>query len=216
MAKRLVIGMSGATGAVYGIRMLEVLRATDVETHLVISKAAEMTIVLETDYTVKYVKGLADHVYDVENVGGAIASGSFETMGMAVAPCSIKTLSGIANSFNVNLLIRAADVTLKEGRPLALMVRETPFHRGHLRLMMQAAEMGAVIIPPILSFYKRPKSIDDIINQSVGRVLEFFSIRLNTFKRWSEEDGRKALELLKDERKGKGEIKVFSKEEENG
>ena len=214
MAKRLVIGMSGATGAIYGIRMLEVLRETDVETHLVISKAAERTIVLETEYTVKYVKGLADHVYDVDNVGGAIASGSFETMGMAVAPCSIKTLSGIANSFNVNLLIRAADVTLKEKRPLALMVRETPFHRGHLRLMMQAAEMGAIIVPPIPSFYKRPESIGNIVDQSVGRVLEFFSIRLNTFKRWSQEDGHKALELLSNERKQQVRVKVLSKEEE--
>ena len=167
MSKRLVIAMSGATGAVYGIRMLEVLKDTDVETHLIMSKAAELTIRLETDYDVDYVKSLADCDYNVENVGAAVASGSFETMGMVVIPCSIKTLSGIANSFNVNLLIRAADVTLKEGRRLVLMVRETPFHKGHLRLMLQMADMGALIAPAIPSFYKKPQTIDDIVNQTV-------------------------------------------------
>lgn len=206
MNNRLVIGISGATGSVYGIRMLEALRDTEIETHLVISNAAEKTIQLETDYRVDYVKGLADYVYDIDNIGAAIASGSFETLGMVVIPCSIKTLSGIANSFNVNLLIRAADVTLKERRTLALMVSETPFHKGHFRLMAQAADMGAIITPPIPSFYKRPKTIDDILNQTVGRILNFFGIKLNTFERWSEEDGERAMELLHDERKKRGSI----------
>jgi len=206
MKKRLVIGISGATGSVYGIRMLEVLRDTDIETHLIISNAAEKTIQLETDYTVDYVKGLADCVYDIDNVGAAIASGSFDILGMVVIPCSIKTLSGIANSFNVNLLIRAADVTLKERRKLALIVREAPFHKGHFRLMAQVADMGAIIIPPIPSFYKRPKTIDDILDQTVGRILDFFGIEINTFKRWSEEDGERAMVLLNNERKQKNPL----------
>jgi len=195
--KRLVVGVSGATGSVYAIRTLEVLKKTEIETHLIISSAAEKTILLETDYAVDDVKNLADYVYDNDNVGGAIASGSFETIGMVIIPCSIKTLSGIANSFNVNLLIRAADVTLKERRPLALMVRETPFHKGHLRLMMQAADMGAIITNPNPSFYKKPKTLDDIINQTVGRILEFFDIKLDLFKRWSNEDGKRSGELFK-------------------
>jgi len=198
--KRLVIGISGATGPIYGIRMLEMLRDVDVETHLVISGASETTIKLETDYEVEYVKSLADCVYEINNVGGAIASGSFETIGMVVVPCSIKTLSGIAHSFNENLLIRAADVTLKEGRKLVLMVRETPFHKGHLRLMLQASEMGAVIAPAIPSFYKKPKTIDDIINQNVGRILDFFGIEVNFFERWSQEDSQKARDIINNER----------------
>jgi 4-hydroxy-3-polyprenylbenzoate decarboxylase len=196
MTKRLVIGMSGATGAIYGIRMLEVLKDTDVETHFILSRAAELTTRLETDYAIDYVKDLADVCYEVDNVGAAIASGSFETMGMVVIPCSIKTLSGIANSFNVNLLIRAADVTLKEERKLALMVRETPFHKGHLRLMLQMADMGALIAPAIPSFYKKPKTIDDIVNQTVGRLLDYFDIKIDLFQRWSFEDGKKAMEIL--------------------
>lgn len=197
MKKRLVIGISGATGPIYAIRMLEALKTVDVESHLVISGASETTIQLETDYHVDDVKALADCVYDIRNVGGAIASGSFETVGMVVAPCSIKTLSGIANSFNENLLIRAADVTLKEKRRLVLMVRETPLHKGHLRLMLQAADLGAVIAPAIPSFYKKPETIDDIVNQSVGRILDFFNIKVeNIFKRWSGEDSQRASEIL--------------------
>jgi len=199
MSKRLVIGMSGATGAVYGIRMLEVLKDTDVETHLVISKAAEKTIQLETDYEVGYVKNLADCVHDILNVGAAIASGSFETIGMVVIPCSIKTLSGIANSFDTNLLIRAADVVLKERRKLVLLVRETPFHKGHLRLMQQAADMGAILAPPVPAFYNKPQTLDDIINQSVGRALNFFDIKLDLYKRWTMEDGEKAEALMNKE-----------------
>jgi 4-hydroxy-3-polyprenylbenzoate decarboxylase len=200
MKKRLVIGISGATGSIYAIRMLEALKDTDIETHLVISGAAETTIQLETDYQIDYVESLANFVYDIDNVGAAIASGSFESMGMVVIPCSIKTLSGVANSFNENLLIRAADVVLKERRTLVLMVRETPFHKGHLRLMAQAADMGAVIIPPSPSFYTKPKTIDDILNQTVGRILDFFGIRLGLFKRWSGEDGERAMEILKEGR----------------
>ena len=196
MKKRLVIGMSGASGSLYGIRMLEILKDTDVETHLVISNAAEKTIQLETDYQVDYVKGLPGVTYDINNIGAAIASGSFETMGMVIVPCSIKTLSGIANSFDTNLLIRSADVTLKERRRLVLMVRETPFHKGHLRLMTEASDMGAIIAPPIPSFYKRPETIDDILNQIVGRMLDFFDIKVDIFKRWSAEDGDRAMELL--------------------
>ncbi len=199
-SKKLVIGISGATGPIYGIRMLEALKDTDIETHLVISGASETTIKLETDYKMNYIKGLADRVYDIKNVGGAIASGSFQTLGMVVAPCSIKTLSGIAHSFNENLLIRSADVTLKEGRKLVLMVRETPFHKGHLKLMLQAAEMGAVIAPAIPSFYKKPKTIDDIVNQSVGRILDFFDIKVGLFDRWSEDDSQKAMDLLSEKR----------------
>ena len=199
-SKKLVIGISGATGPIYGIRMLEALKDTDIETHLVISSASETTIKLETDYKMNYIKGLADRVYDIKNVGGAIASGSFQTLGMVVAPCSIKTLSGIAHSFNENLLIRSADVTLKEGRKLVLMVRETPFHKGHLKLMLQAAEMGAVIAPAIPSFYKKPKTIDDIVNQSVGRILDFFDIKVGLFDRWSEDDSQKAMDLLSEKR----------------
>ncbi|MDY7037657.1 MAG: UbiX family flavin prenyltransferase [Thermodesulfobacteriota bacterium] len=195
--RRLVIGISGATGVDYAIRMLETLREIDVETHLVVSNAAEKIIQLETDRPVDYVKGLADYVYDNNNVGAATASGSFETYGMVIVPCSIRTLSGIANSFSMNLLIRSADVTLKERRRLVLMVRETPFHKGHLKLMLQAADMGAIIAPPIPSFYKNPETIDDILNQTVGRVLDLFDIKVDILKRWSKEDGERAREAFK-------------------
>ena len=197
MMRRLVIGISGATGVDYGIRMLETLKEIDVETHLVVSNAAEKIIQLETDRPVDYVKGLADYVYDNNNVGAATASGSFETYGMVIVPCSIRTLSGIANSFSMNLLIRSADVTLKERRRLVLMVRETPFHKGHLKLMLQAADMGAIIAPPIPSFYKKPETIDDILNQTVGRVLDLFDIKVDILKRWSKEDGERAREAFK-------------------
>ncbi len=187
MKKRLIIGLSGATGPIYAIRMLEVLKKVDdIETHLIISNAARETIKLETEFQLDYVEDLADVVHDNDNVGASVASGSFETIGMVVAPCSIKTLSGIANSFNVNLLIRAADVVLKENRKLVLMVRETPFHKGHLKLMLQAAELGAVIVPAIPSFYQKPKTIDDLINQSAGRILDIFGIKPpGLYKRWS-------------------------------
>lgn len=184
---RIVVGMSGSTGAIYGIRLLQVLSGLkDVETHLVISNPAKETIVMETEYTVKQVEAMAYKVYGINNIAASIASGSFKTDGMAVIPCSIKTLSGIANSFNDNLLVRAADVTLKERRRLVLVVRETPLHTGHLRLMTQAAEVGAIITPPMPAFYHKPKTIDDIINQTVGRVLDLLEVdHPDLFKRWN-------------------------------
>lgn len=201
MNKRIVIGMSGATGAIFGIRALETLRETDIETHLIISNAAKRTIRLETSYKVSEVEALADYCHDVDNIGASVASGSFKTLGMAVLPCSIKTLSGIANSFNVNLLIRAADVCLKERRRVVLMVRETPFHKGHFQLMMRAVDMGAIICPPIPSFYKKPKTLEEMVDQIVGRVLDLFDIETNLVKRWSERDGAEAMALLERERK---------------
>ncbi|MDF7681460.1 UbiX family flavin prenyltransferase [Enterobacteriaceae bacterium ESL0689] len=185
--KRLIIGISGASGAIYGVRLLAVLRdITDVETHLVISQAARQTLALETDYTLREVQALADVVHDPRDIAATISSGSFKTAGMVIAPCSIKTLSGIVHSYTDGLLTRAADVTLKERRPLVLCVRETPFHPGHLRLLLQAAEMGAVIMPPVPAFYQRPRTLDDIINQTVNRLIDQFDITLpqDLFLRW--------------------------------
>ena len=170
--KRLIIGMSGASGQIYGIRMLEMLRdVAEVETHLVVSQAARMTIAQETDYDPRAVEALAHVVYRPGDIGAAIASGSFATAGMIVAPCSIKSLSAIAHSFDSDLLSRAADVQLKEGRPVLLMVRETPLHLGHIELMAQAARIGCIIFPPAPEFYSRPQSVDDIVNATVGRAL---------------------------------------------
>jgi 4-hydroxy-3-polyprenylbenzoate decarboxylase len=183
----LVVGISGASGVIHGIRALEVLRGVpDIETHLVLSSAAGQTIVLETDYSVQDVEALADVVHRFGNVAAPISSGSYRTMGMLVMPCSIKTLSGIATSFSDNLLLRAADVTLKEGRRLVIVPRETPMHLGHLRLLVQAAEMGALVMPPMPAFYHRPQSLDDIINQTVNRALDLFGIELaeDLFQRW--------------------------------
>ncbi|MBI5029801.1 MAG: UbiX family flavin prenyltransferase [Chloroflexi bacterium] len=184
---RIVVGMSGSTGAIYGIRLLQVLaELKEVETHLVISTPAKETIALETEYTIKQVEALAHKVHGINNIAASIASGSFQTDGMVVIPCSIKTLSGIANSFNDNLLVRAADVTLKERRRLVLVVRETPLHVGHLRLMVQAAELGAIITPPMPAFYHKPKTIDDIVNQTVGRVLDLLGVaHPDLFNRWN-------------------------------
>ena len=188
--KRLIIGLSGASGIIYGVRLLEVLRAVeDVETHLVMSAAARRTLKLETDYSVAEVEALADVLHNFNNIAAAISSGSYKTIGMAVVPCSIKTLSGIANSYSDNLLLRAADVTLKDRRKLALALRETPLHAGHIRLMARAAEMGAIIMPPMPAFYHRPQTLDDIINQSVNRLLDIFEIDLpqDLFQRWEGE-----------------------------
>ncbi len=184
MAKRLIVGITGASGIIYGIRALEILKDTATETHLVLSAAAKATIAQETDWKVSDVEALAAAKYDHRDVGAAIASGSFATMGMMIAPCSIKTLSAIANSFSADLLSRAADVCLKEGRPLLLMVRETPFHIGHLRLMTQAAEAGAIIFPPAPAFYGKPKSIDDIVNATVGRALARLGIENEAYMKW--------------------------------
>jgi 4-hydroxy-3-polyprenylbenzoate decarboxylase len=182
--KRLVVGISGSSGAILGIRLLEMLRPTEIETHLVVTPSARLTIPLETDWKVDDVLALADHVYRQQDIGAAIASGSFATLGMVVAPCSIKSLSAIANSYSADLLTRAADVTLKEGRPLVLVVRETPFHRGHLRLMTLAAEAGAVIFPPVPAFYPRPKSLDDVVNDLVGRILARLGIDNALYTEW--------------------------------
>ena len=185
--KKLIVGFSGASGVIYGIRLLEVLRGVaDVETHVIISHAAKQTIVLETDYTVAQVEALADQLYGFKDIAAAISSGSYRTMGMVIIPCAIKTLSGIANSYSDNLILRAADVVLKDRRKLVLLLRETPLHLGHVRLMAQAIEMGAIIMPPMPAFYHRPQTVDDIINQSVNRVLDLFDIELaeDLFQRW--------------------------------
>jgi len=185
--KRLIIGISGASGAIYGVRLLQVLRnVAEVETHLVMSQAARQTLSLETDLSLRDVQAMADVVHDARDIAASISSGSFKTAGMVILPCSIKTLSGIVNSYTDTLVTRAADVVLKERRPLVLCVRETPLHLGHLRLMTQAAELGAVIMPPVPAFYHRPQSLDDVINQTVNRVLDQFDIDLpeDLFTRW--------------------------------
>ena len=187
MVKRLIVGVSGASGVIYGIRLLEVLQeVSDIETHLVMSNAARQTIVLETDHRVKEVEALANHLYRFKDIAAAISSGSFRTSGMVVVPCSMKTLAGIALSYSENLLLRAADVTLKDRRPLVLVARETPLHLGHLRHMIQVTEMGGIILPPMPAFYHRPQTLDDIINQTVNRVLDILDIRLpnDLFQRW--------------------------------
>ena len=185
--KRLIVGMSGASGMIYGIRLLEVLRQVEgVETHLVVSQAGAQTIGLETDYTLDEVEALADVTYRFRDIAAAIASGSFKTHGMVVIPCSIKTMAGIAHSYSDNLLLRAADVVLKDRRRLVLVLRETPLHLGHLRLMTQVTEMGAILAPPMPAFYHRPKTLDDLINQTVNRVLDLLEIELaqDLFTRW--------------------------------
>jgi 4-hydroxy-3-polyprenylbenzoate decarboxylase len=191
--KRLVVGISGATGAIYGIRLLEFLSKSDVETHLVVSTSAEKTIRMETSWTLEQVKALATVTYNMEDVGADISSGSFHAEGMVVIPCSIKSLSAIANSYNDNLLVRAADIALKERRKLVLVVRETPLHRGHLSLMLNVADAGGVILPPIPAFYFLPKTLDDIINHTVGRVLDVFEIDHHLFNRWGSQKLKNAL-----------------------
>ena len=181
---RLIIGISGATGPIYGIRLLEVLKKKGTETHLIITSPAKKIVLQETSYSIKKVESLVHAVYDDEDLGAPISSGSFKTDGMIIIPCSIKSLSSIAHSYNVNLLTRAADVTLKEARKLVLVVRETPLHQGHLELMFQASRMGAIILPPIPAFYHDPKTIDDLINQTVGKTLDLFGINHRLFERW--------------------------------
>lgn len=182
--RKIVVGISGATGVIYGVRMLKALFESGVETHLVITSSAIRNMLIETDYTMADLDPFASTIYDVDDVGAAIASGSFQIDGMVIAPCSIKTLSAVANSFNYNLLIRAADVNLKERRRLILLVRETPFHEGHLDLMMRVTRMGGIIMPPVPAFYHMPKTIEDIIDQSVGKVLDLFGIDASLFRRW--------------------------------
>lgn len=183
--KRLIIGMSGASGLIYGIRMLEVLKAApDIETHLVLTGAARLNISLETDWQADAVMAMADEVHSVKDLAASIASGSFGTDGMIVAPCSMKTLSAIVHSYADNLLTRAADVVLKERRRLVLMPRETPLHVGHCELLLKACQLGAIVAPPMPALYSKPKSVDDIINHSVGRVLDLFDIDSGLVRRW--------------------------------
>jgi flavin prenyltransferase len=185
MTNRLIVGISGASGVIYGIRLLETLaQDKSIETHLILSPSAKATIAQETSWKVSDVETLADVVHTPGNIGASIASGSFETMGMIVAPCSIKSLSAIANSYDADLMTRAADVQLKEGRPVILMVRETPLHIGHLRLMTQAAENGAIIMPPAPAFYGNPQTIDDLVNGTVGRALSRIGIKNELYFRW--------------------------------
>ena len=187
-ARRIIVGISGASGVIYGIRLLQVVAALpQVETHLIMSTAAAQTIGLETDYTAEQVMGLADVTYRFRDIAAAISSGSFRTHGMVVLPCSMKTLAAIANSYSDNLLTRAADVVLKDRRRLVLMPRETPLHLGHVRLMQQVIEMGAVVAPPMPAFYHRPQTLDDIINQTVNRALDLLDIELphDLFTRWA-------------------------------
>ena len=185
-AERLVIGLSGASGVAYGIRMLEALRDLGVETHLVMTKPAEMTIGYETEFSPKQVAAKAGYTYAVTDIAAPIASGSFRTRGMIVAPCSVRTMSEIATGVTTNCLTRAADVMLKERRPLVLMVRETPLHLGHLRTMTALAEMGAIILPPVPAFYAEPKTLSDLVDQMVGRALDLFGYDWPDMKRWGE------------------------------
>ncbi len=181
--KRIVVGVSGASGVIYAFRMLDALSG-QVESHLIISNASRTTIALETDFDIKELENKATYVHEAANLAAPLSSGSFLTDGMVIIPCSIKSLSAIANSYNENLLIRAADVTLKERRKLVLVVRETPLHTGHLKLMVKVSEIGAIILPPVPAFYHKPRTIDDVINQTIGKILDLFGITHNLFKRW--------------------------------
>ena len=186
---RLVVGLSGASGIVYGLRVLDACRELSVETHLVVSKGAALTLAQETAHSLAEVQARADVVHKASDIGASIASGSFHTLGMIVAPCSVRTMSEIATGVTASLLTRAADVTLKERRPLVLMVRETPLHLGHLRTMVKLAEMGAVIAPPLPAFYARPASLEEMVDQSVGRALDLFGLSWRGVKRWGEDIG---------------------------
>ncbi|MGP1677919.1 MAG: UbiX family flavin prenyltransferase [Burkholderiales bacterium] len=201
MSLPLVVAITGASGVIYGVELLRALQTLGQETHLILSEAAGLNLAIETDFDLDYVKGLANVVYKNKDVGASVASGSFRTRGMIIAPCSVKTLSAIANSFNYNLIVRAADVTLKERRPLVLMVRETPLHKGHLDLMARAADYGAVILPPMPAFYHKPETIMDIIHQSIGKALDQVGIEHNLFKRWTghgrDEQGKESLRVAK-------------------
>jgi len=185
--KRIIVGISGATGAIYGIRLLQLFRSVDsIETHLVMTPAARRTVLLETEYSLDDVEALADCVHRSADIAASISSGSFRSMGMIVAPCSMKTVSGIATSYSDNLLLRAADVTLKERRPLVLLVRETPMHLGHLRLLTQVAELGGIVMPPVPAFYHRPTSLEEVIDHTLTRALDLLNIELkqDLFARW--------------------------------
>lgn len=193
---RLIVGISGATGAIYGIRTLQILKACHIESHLVLTDSAKRTIEMETDFSVKDVERLADFSHDNRDIGASISSGSFKTDGMIIAPCAIKSLSAIANSYNDSLLVRAADVVLKERRKLVVIPRETPLHVGHLKLLTCAAEMGAVILPSMPAYYHMPKSIDDIINQTIGKALDQFDIDHHLFQRWGSKETWRKIEHI--------------------
>lgn len=188
MSHPLVVAITGASGVIYGVEMLRVLKELGQETHLIVSDAACKNFAIETEYSLADVRSLASVVYDNNDIGAAVASGSFRTRGMIVAPCTVKTLSAIANSFTYNLIVRAADVTLKERRTLVLMVRETPLHKGHLDLMSRAADYGAVILPPMPAFYHKPESLMDVIHQSIGKALDQVGIEHNLFARWGSKE----------------------------
>ena len=187
--RRLIVGISGASGIIYGVLMLQVLKQTDIETHLVVSKAADMTLGYESDLKPKDLRELADVAHVSTDIGASISSGSFKTLGMVILPCSIRTMSEIATGVTGTLMSRAADVVLKERRRLVLGVRETPLHTGHLRTMLQLSEMGAIIAPVVPAFYNRPKTLDDIINHTVGRILDLFDIDAGIVNRWKSEQG---------------------------
>jgi 4-hydroxy-3-polyprenylbenzoate decarboxylase len=192
MTLPLVVAITGATGVIYGVELLKALKDLNVPTHLILSESAVRNMHIETEFTIDEVKSMADVVYSNKDIGASVASGSFLTRGMIVAPCTIKTLSSVANSFNYNLVTRASDVTLKERRPLVLMVRETPLHKGHLELMTRVADIGAILLPPMPSFYHQPKTIMDIIHQSVGKALDQVGIEHNLFTRWTSESNKGA------------------------
>jgi 4-hydroxy-3-polyprenylbenzoate decarboxylase len=184
IAKKIIVGISGASGAIYGIRLLQLLRALKIESHLIISKAASLTITLETDYSLSDVKNLADHVHNISDIGACISSGSFRMDGMIIAPCSMKTLAGIANGYEDNLMIRAASVIMKEQKKLVLMVRETPLHAIALENMLRLSRAGVIISPPVPAFYNKPKTIDQLVDHSLSRVLDLFDIDTSLIKRW--------------------------------
>jgi 4-hydroxy-3-polyprenylbenzoate decarboxylase len=188
--KRLIVGISGASGAVYGVRLLELLKDTEIETHLIMSRSAQVTMAFETDFKVADVEALADVVHANQDIGAACSSGSFKTMGMVIAPCSIKTMSEIATGTTANLLSRAADVALKERRRVVLMLRETPLHIGHIRTMAAVTEAGAIVYPPVPAFYSRPASLAEMVDHTLGRVLDLFDVDLGLVRRWTGEKAR--------------------------
>ncbi|MGU3494792.1 UbiX family flavin prenyltransferase [Xanthobacteraceae bacterium A53D] len=190
--RRMVVGITGATGIVYGVRLLEALRELKIESHLVVSKAGEMTRAYETDMSAEQLRSLADVVYSPSDIAAPISSGSFRTMGMIVAPCSVRSMSDIAHGVTSGLISRAADVCLKERRRLVLMLRETPLHAGHLKSMLAVTEMGGIIAPPVPAFYSRPQSLDDMVTHTIGRVLDLFDLDLKAFPRWGEEETSEA------------------------
>lgn len=185
--KRIIVGITGATGVIYGIRLLEVLKAQGVEAHLILSDSAKQNIAIETPYTVAEVEKLAHTVHDNKNMAASISSGSFKTDGMIIAPCTIKTLSGVAHSYNDSLMTRAADVVLKEKRRLILLIRETPLHKGHLEMLVKVADLGGIILPPIPAFYHHPKKIEDIVDHSIGKILDLLDMDHTLYERWKGE-----------------------------